>query len=79
MNFGKYGKVRWINLMKKVSKYGKFQDLQVQDNICEKKFKDIDYFSFVHLIVNYVSLTFIQSNIKSINILTYKYTTVNDK
>ena len=70
-------------LDEKVSKYGKFQDLQVQDNICEKKIKDIDYFSFVHLIVNYVTLTFIQSlhsiNIKSINTLTYKYTTVNDK
>ena len=36
-------KVRLVNLMKKVSKYGKFQDLQVQDN-------NIDYFSFVHLL-----------------------------
>ena len=58
MNFGKYGKVTWINLMKRFPKYGKFQDLQVKDNICEKTFKDIDYFPFVHLIVNYVTLNF---------------------
>ena len=49
MNFGKYGKVTWINLMKRFPKYGKFQDLQVKDNICEKTFKDIDYFPFVHI------------------------------
>ena len=52
--FGKYGKVTWINLMKKFSKYGKLQDLQEKDNICEITFKAFDYFPFVHLIVNYV-------------------------
>ena len=31
--------------MKRFPKYGKFQDLQVIDNICGKTFKDIDYFS----------------------------------
>ena len=61
MNFGKYGKVTWIKLMKRFQKYGEFQDLQVTDNICDKTFKDIGYFPFVHLIVNYVTLTFIQS------------------
>ena len=61
MNFGKHGNVTWINLKKKFPKYGKLQDLQEKDNICGKIFKDIDYFPFVHLIVNYVTLTFIQS------------------
>ena len=31
MNFGKYGKATWINLMKKFSTYGNFQDLQEKD------------------------------------------------
>ena len=61
MNFGKYGKATWINLMKKFSKYGILQDLQGKDNICEITFKAFDFFPFVHLIVNNVTLSFIQS------------------
>ena len=59
MNFGKYCKATWINFMKKFSKYRKLQDLQ--GNIREITFKAFDYFTFVHLIVNYVTLSFIQS------------------
>ena len=54
MNFGKYGKATWINLMKKFSKYGILQDLQGKDNICEITLKAFDYFPFVHLIVNII-------------------------
>ena len=63
MNFVKYSKATctWINLIKKFSKYGKLQDLQEKDNICEITFKTFDYFPFVHLIVNYVTLSFTQS------------------
>ena len=53
MNFVKYSKATWINLIKKFSKCGKLQDLQEKDNICEITFKTFDYFPFVHLIVSY--------------------------
>ena len=56
MNIGKYGKATWINLIKTFSKYEKLQDLQEKDNICEIAF---DFFPFVHLIVNYITLSFI--------------------
>ena len=46
MNFVKYSKATWINMIKKFSKYGKLQDLQEKDNICEITFKVFDYFPF---------------------------------
>ena len=58
MNFGKYGKATWINLRKKFSKYGKLQDLQEKDNICKITFKAFGNFSFVHLSMSYVTLSF---------------------
>ena len=62
MNFGKYGKATWINLIKKIfSKYGKLQDLQEKDKIYEINFKAFYFFPSVHLIVNYVTLYFLQS------------------
>ena len=56
-----YGKVTWIKLIKTSPKYSRFQDLQAKGIICEIFFKDINIFPFVHLIVNYITLTFMQS------------------
>ena len=44
MNIGKYGKDTWINFIKKFSKYGKLQDLQEKDIICEITFKVLTFF-----------------------------------
>ena len=58
-------------------KYGKFQDLQVKDNICEKKtFMAIDYFSFCAF---NCELRYANFHAIPTWILTHKHTTVTDE